>query len=169
MVETEEKEENMRKTCDNCRFYNKSFEEYPCYRCTDYKYWVSITPESSRHKATTKRFHDDISWHPKKQFEEETRPCNAMTFGYAIEAMKRGKKVARAGWNDKGMFIFLVDEAVGFKRVGYNGENCDIRLHQHIAINTTGIQTTNEAAPKSIVPWVASQTDMLAGDWQIVD
>jgi len=35
----------------------------------------------------------------------------------------------------------------------------------YIFIDTTGLQTENEAAPKSLVPWLASQTDMLADDW----
>ena len=88
-----------------------------------------------------------------------------MNFGQAIEQMKAGQKVAREGWNGKGIFIFLMDEAVGLKRVGHDGENCDVRVQQHIAIDTTGLQTDNPAAPKSVVPWLASQTDMLAEDW----
>lgn len=36
-----------------------------------------------------------------------------MNFGQAIEALKQGKKVARKGWNGKGMFIFIADE-IGF-------------------------------------------------------
>jgi hypothetical protein len=38
----------------------------------------------------------------------------------------------------------------------------------YIFIDTTGLQTTNDLAPKSLVPWLASQTDMLANDWRIV-
>lgn len=109
------------------------------------------------------------SWSPQDVFDGAYRPCDGMTFGLAIEAMKLGHKVARKGWNGKGIYIFLVDEAVGFKCVGHNGENCDVRLQQHIAIDTTGLQTTNDAAPKSVVPWLASQTDMLAEDWEIVE
>lgn len=40
-----------------------------------------------------------VSWCPKAQFEAAGRPCDGMTFGMAIEAMKRGAKVARRGWN----------------------------------------------------------------------
>ena len=46
-----------------------------------------------------------VSWCPKAQFEAAGRPCDGMTFGMAIEAMKRGKKVARKGWNGKGMWL----------------------------------------------------------------
>ena len=45
------------------------------------------------------------SWCPKKQFNEAYRKCDNMTFGIAIEAMKKGNKVARRGWNGKGMFV----------------------------------------------------------------
>ena len=43
------------------------------------------------------------AWSPKDVFDAAYRPINAMTFGLAIEALKMGKKVARAGWNGKGM------------------------------------------------------------------
>jgi len=97
-----------------------------------------------------------ISWSPKEQFEEANRPINGMTFGHAIEAMKTGLKVSRKGWNGKGIFIYIPSEI---------GE----MTNPYIAINTTGLLTKNEAAPKCVVPWLASQTDMLAKDWCIVE
>ena len=48
-----------------------------------------------------------VSWCPKAEFDLVSRPIDNMTFGMAIEAMKQGKKVARAGWNGKGMFLWL--------------------------------------------------------------
>lgn len=45
------------------------------------------------------------SWSPKKQFEEAYRDCMGMTFGIALELLKKGCKVAREGWNGKGMFV----------------------------------------------------------------
>ncbi|MEB2279672.1 DUF2829 domain-containing protein [Lysinibacillus xylanilyticus] len=41
--------------------------------------------------------------------------------------------------------------------------------HPYIFIDTTGLQTDNVNAPKSRVPWLASQTDMLAEDWEVVE
>ena len=38
----------------------------------------------------------------------------------------------------------------------------------YIYIDTTGLQTDNPMAPKSLVPWLASQTDMLAEDWMVL-
>lgn len=81
-----------------------------------------------------------------------------MNFGKALEALKDGKKAARAGWNGKGIFIEL-------QRPDENSK----MTSPYIFIDTTGLQTTNEAAPKSRVPWLASQTDMLADDWAIVE
>jgi hypothetical protein len=110
-----------------------------------------------------------ISWSPADVFDRAYRPVSGMTFGLAIEAMKRGHKVCRKGWNGKAIYIFIVDSAVGLKRVGFDGEMCDVSMQQHIAIDTTMLQTDNLDAPKSVVPWLASQTDMLAEDWMIVD
>lgn len=80
-----------------------------------------------------------------------------MNFGQAIEALKEKKKVARKGWNGKGIFIELQvpDE---FSKM----------THSYIFIDTTGLQTDNDDAPKNRVPWLPSQTDVLSDDWVIV-
>ena len=80
-----------------------------------------------------------------------------MNFGLALEELKDGNKVARKGWNGKGIFIELQTPTELSKMTS-----------PYIFINTIGLQTDNEAAPKSLVPWLASQTDMLADDWEIV-
>lgn len=135
-----------------------------------YRGWVIPKGENPEDPGFLVRYHDGYeSWCPREQFEDANRPMDGMTFGHAIEAMRKGKRVARRGWNSNGIRIFLMDEAVGLKRPGYDGENCDIRLQQHIVIDTTGLQTSNPDAPKSVVPWLASQTDMLAEDWQILE
>ena len=77
-----------------------------------------------------------------------------MNFGQALEELKNGGKVARTGWNGKGIFIEL-------QRPDANSK----MTHPYIYINTTGLQTDNPDAPKNLVPWLASQTDMLAEDW----
>lgn len=104
------------------------------------------------------------SWSPKEAFEEAYRPCDAMTFGLAIEALKAGKRVARAGWNGKGMFLFLVSGST-FKvnrppLLGIYPEGTEINYCPHIDMKT---------ADNKVVPWLASQTDVLAEDWQIVE
>jgi len=77
-----------------------------------------------------------------------------MTFGDAIHELKAGRRVARKGWNGKGIFIELQRPSEHSKMTS-----------PYIYIDTTQLQTKNEAAPKSLVPWLASQTDMLADDW----
>ena len=68
-------------------------------------------------KANTTEFAGYVSWSPKEVFERAYRPTSAMTFGDAITALKAGKKVARAGWNGKGMFLFLVQGSTDRKSV----------------------------------------------------
>jgi hypothetical protein len=80
-----------------------------------------------------------------------------MNFGQALEALKDGEKVARKGWNGKGIFIELQVPDKNSKMT-----------HPYIYIDTTGLVTDNSHAPKSLVPWLASQTDMLAEDWEVV-
>lgn len=87
-----------------------------------------------------------------------------MNFGNAIEALKEGKRVARAGWNGKGMFLFLVP-----------GSNFIVNREPLLSIMGEGAQITYRPhidmkdAEGKVVPWLASQTDMLAEDWQIVE
>lgn len=81
-------------------------------------------------------------------------------FSQALLALKDGKKVAREGWNGKGMFIFLVPGSQ-FKvnrppLLGIYEEGTEINYHAHIDMKT---------ADGTIVPWLASQTDVLANDW----
>ena len=81
-----------------------------------------------------------------------------MDFGTAITALKNGEKVARKGWNGKGIFIELQTPDEHSKMT-----------HAYIYIDTTGLEGNNRDAPRDLVPWLASQTDMLANDWIIVN
>ena len=81
-----------------------------------------------------------------------------MNFGQALEALKLGIKVARKGWNGKGIFLELQIPDEHSKMT-----------QPYIFIDTLGLVTTNPNAPKGRVPWLASQTDMLSEDWQIVE
>ena len=115
-----------------------------------------------------------LSWSPKQVFDEAYRRTNNMNFGLALEVLKKGQKVARKGWNGKGIFIYYVPAnkyPAGGNTLGtMNGVFKDdmVFYGAYIAICTTGLITDNEYAPKSVVPWLASQTDMLSDDWMIV-
>lgn len=92
-----------------------------------------------------------------------------MNFGEAIQALKAGKKVARAGWNGKGMWLILVPgtpsaqlrEGTPYhKHLGQ--PECEILPH-------IDMWTTNSFGRRAMLPgWLASQTDMLAEDWEVV-
>jgi hypothetical protein len=89
---------------------------------------------------------------------------SGLNFGDAIQALKLGNKVARVGWNGKGMFLFLVPGST-FKvnrapLLGIYPEGTEINYHAHIDMKT---------ADNKIVPWLASQTDALAEDWCVVE
>jgi hypothetical protein len=86
-----------------------------------------------------------------------------MKFGDAIDALENGKRVARAGWNGKGMFLYYVPEGAYPARTEVAkkewGENALVPYQAYIAMKT--VQGT-------VVPWLASQTDMLAKDWEVL-
>ena len=111
------------------------------------------------------------SWCPKAQFEAAGRPCDGMTFGMAVEAMKRGAKVARKGWNGKGMWLCvpLCDGPRKIPAVDIWGKPNAEYAEQNGGTATVVPYVTMKAADGSIVlGWLASQTDMLSEDWVIV-
>lgn len=115
-------------------------------------------------QANTAEYEGYVSWSPVDVFEASYGLCDMMTFGIAIEAMKVGDKVARNGWNGQGMFLYLV-EGSRFQvnrepLLGIYPEGTVINYRDHIDMKT---------ADGSCVPWVASQTDILAEDWYIVE
>jgi hypothetical protein len=83
-----------------------------------------------------------------------------MDFSNALVAIKVGKKVAREGWNGKGMFVFLVPGSQFTVNraplLGIYPEGTVIDYCPHIDMRT---------AQGSIVPWLASQGDLMANDW----
>ena len=77
-------------------------------------------------------------------------------FGEAIALLKQGQRVARKNWNGKGMFVMYC---------GVEGE--DYTLDDGMKV-TRRDYLYMKAADNTVVPWVASQTDILADDWYIV-
>ena len=112
-------------------------------------------------KANDSRHAGYISWSPKEQFDNAYRETTGMSFGLAIEALKQGKRVARAGWNGKGMWLAMIQRASWQVDPAVNGTGA----YSLNALPWIGMKTADEG----FVPWLASQTDMLADDWQIVE
>ena len=112
-------------------------------------------------KPNTDRFDGYVSWSPKEVFEKAYRPVSGLSFGLAIEALKQGKSLQRAGWNGKGMYLVLV---------GGNTIRQAIADHYGDAGETFPVLDAiyMKTADEKLVPWLASQTDVLAEDWQIV-
>ena len=102
-----------------------------------------------------------VSWSPKDVFEEAYRPTNAMNFGLAIEAAKRGAKIARRGWNGKSQYIELAT-AISYKNPSGEIVNCE-----HDAIGNKAFAFCGTSGVQ--MGWLASQADMLADDWKIVE
>lgn len=98
------------------------------------------------------------------------------TFGEALRALKQGKRVARAGWNGKGMFIYLNKGSVdssepllqdsaatvdGIRRTLFeNGDTGTVTRLPNINMRA--------ASGATVTGWLASQTDMLAEDWEVL-
>ncbi len=98
-----------------------------------------------------------ISWSPADVFGRAYRPTTGLSFGLGIEALKLGKRVARAGWNGRGMWLSMVGDGYYDVGVSIAGE--------YDLLPWIGMKT----ADNKFVPWLASQTDMLAEDWVLVD
>ncbi len=109
------------------------------------------------------------SWSPKEAFDDAYRPCDAMSFGLAIDALKRGLKVARAGWNGKGMYLWLMPSAtvpVEWCKEPHLKQLAENNGGSFEALGTIRMKTADN---KVLTGWLASQTDMLAEDWGIVE
>ena len=81
-------------------------------------------------------------------------------FGESIEQMKRGRKVARKGWNGKGQYVRIVNPYTDKAYSVTEHEPIDGTLMTYIGMKT---------ADNGFIPWSASQADMLAEDWVFVD
>lgn len=114
-----------------------------------------------------------ISWCPAKQFEEANQPINGMTFGHAIEAARKGMKIARTGWR-MGMFVVMQPE---LKLPPFNTQGTNRKVNDRTAkfigkdtpLNCVPYFAMYAADGGWVPGWLASQTDMLADDWMIVE
>lgn len=98
----------------------------------------------------------------KDEFEKMCRSTEAMTFGDALEALKKGARVARKGWNGKGMYVLL-----GRDNEFTTDANLSAFDNQDVEV---GYMLVMKTAQDTFQPgWLASQADMLAEDWYIVE
>lgn len=118
------------------------------------------------------------SWSPAKAFEDAYQPLDAMSFGHAIEMMKRGERVAREGWNGKGMWVSInwgSRDPSGPIRPMIMKHGCLDGIPLHLFNDgDTGTVTRfphfvmRTAHGATLTGWSATQTDMLAEDWRVL-
>ena len=91
--------------------------------------------------------------------DEGVRMKEDLNFSEALELLKQGKKVARRGWNGKGMYLYIVKVELPsyefFNDLDFTNEICN-GLAEFIVMLTTN---------NNLIPWLASQADILAEDY----
>ncbi len=115
-----------------------------------------------------------IQWDPIEIFNKYHQVIDGMTFGHAIEAAKLGKKIARKGWNGKNMFIVYMEP---LSLPPYNTSGTQRKVNDRTAkfigkdkpLNCQPYFAMYNAQEEWILGWSATQSDMLARDWMIVE
>jgi len=92
-----------------------------------------------------------VSWSPKDAFDDAYRKIDSMSFGIALEAMRKGHKVLRKGWNGGGMHL----EA---QVPDYHSK----MSHSYLFITVPGCEEGVR-----LLPWQPAQVDLFSEDWQI--
>lgn len=133
-----------------------------------FKGWTIPADEDPKREGYKVKYSDDyISWSPKEAFEEAYRGIDNLTFGLAVEASKKGLKVARKGWNGKGMFVVY--------QKGYpQGIKCNKQTAEAWGLNEGDLFRCEPYLQIKMVNgshsmWVPSINDCLAEDWGIVE
>jgi hypothetical protein len=106
-----------------------------------------------------------ISWSPKEQFDNAHRSVTGMSFGQALELLKIGQRVARAGWNGKGMWIALSPGSLALPAERFWAHQNRKHAEEHGPTDVLPCITMKTADDSILMGWLASQTDMLADDW----
>lgn len=132
----------------------------------DYRGWTIPENENPADEGYLVVYPDGYeSWSPKKVFEEAYRQCDNLPFGLAIEALKKGHKLARRGWNGKGMFVYYIpaNSYPASTEIAKNelaDEEGLVKYNPYLAIKTVS---------GAVSTWVPSINDCLADDWYIVE
>ena len=104
-----------------------------------------------------------------RQKEDQPKsPDNHLSFSDALNILKSGHKVQRLGWNGKGMWLKLIPASCNAITSDDMGDmvltHGELPSDMHL-LPWIGMKTVDD----SFVPWLASQTDILADDWMIVE
>jgi hypothetical protein len=82
-----------------------------------------------------------------------------MNFGEALEQLKQGKQVARKGWNGKNQYVFLIEGALLTQCLG----------PAIVAVPCTDVLAIKTSSNVIQIGWLATQSDMLSDDWEVVE
>lgn len=92
----------------------------------------------------------------KENLPDKAEKAFSQSFGWALKQAQNGNKVIRNGWNGKGMWVSMHNPIVG--------EHC---THPYLYIE---YPKGHPAYPDgSVIPWLASQSDILAVDWETIE
>lgn len=104
-----------------------------------------------------------LSWAPKIGFENVYKSADGLPFGLAVDAAKQGMRIARAGWNGTGMFVFYVPGSVFLVSrhplLGIFKEGTEVKYRAHLDL---------VASDGTVGTWAPSNSDSLAMDWYVV-
>lgn len=121
-------------------------------------------------KANTTQYIGYVSWSPKDVFDKAYKSVKTLPFSSALEALKAGARIARAGWNGKDMWL-----CAGKGHEKLEAEKFWNPHTKTFAENNGGFAEVlpyiimKTADGKVLMGWLASQTDMLAEDWQVLE
>lgn len=122
-------------------------------------------------QKNTEKYQGFVQWLPENEFQRKYKQNGNLSFGVAIEALKQGYKVCRSGWNGKGMWL-SISRPEPFTIPAENFWS----PHNRLFAEQNGGQATvlpsitmKTATNEVLMGWLASQTDMLANDWLILE
>lgn len=122
------------------------------------KHYIAEKSDRPNDLNVMKLTYDDgyVSYVPVEIFKRDFRINGSLTFGDALVALKAGKRVERAGWNGKGMWLKFIEP-----------HNYNITDHNALGYEKRPFIIMRDAVG-AVVPWLASQTDILANDWSVL-
>ena len=130
----------------------KIIQAEPSIRGGCYKGRTALSAELAKEPGYRVIYPDGYeSWSPKDVFEKAYRQNNNLTFGLALEAVKKGCKIARVGWNGKGQYVTLIPAGNAMFQ-GHDMQDC------------FGLKNSQGNMQPG---WVPSIGDCLAEDWYI--
>ena len=134
-----------------------------------YRGWTIPANENPEDEGYLVSYYPDgyESWSPKEVFEAAYRPTDGMNFGLAIEAAKMGKRIARKGWNGKNM-------SVAYQKGYPDGIPCNKNTAEAWGMQEGELFKCRpylqmRCADGTFQMWLATQSDILADDWYVVE